>query len=143
MTARPLLVELALAGRIAEIFRSNALPRFDETTSCNDTNADLFFSDQKLEIMQAKLICNSCPLIEQCRDWSIGNENHGVWGGMSERERYLARGGKDALETQETIQAREQFIDLFAKSISQLSNEYGVSERTIVRWRNSVTGMAA
>lgn len=143
MTVRPLLLELAHAGRIAEIFASNALPRFDETASCNDSNADLFFSDEKSEIMQAKQICNGCPLIQQCRDWAMVNENFGVWGGMSERERYLARGGQDVLETQEVIEARDQFIDLFAKSITQLSTEYGVTERTIVRWRNTVNAVAA
>lgn len=143
MTVRPLLLELAHAGRIAEIFASNALPRFDETTSCNDANADLFFSEEGSEIAQAKQICNGCPIIQKCRDWAIGNENFGVWGGMSERERYLARGGKEALETQEVVEARDQFIDLFTKSITQLSTEYGVTERTIVRWRNTVNAVAA
>jgi WhiB family redox-sensing transcriptional regulator len=37
---------------------------------------------------QAKQVCAHCPVIEQCLRWALENrEEHGVWGGLSERER--------------------------------------------------------
>jgi len=37
----------------------------------------------------AKAICNSCPVMEQCRDYARKNPEYGVWGGETEEERFL------------------------------------------------------
>ena len=37
---------------------------------------------------KAKQICFSCPVLSDCRDYAISiREPHGVWGGLSEKER--------------------------------------------------------
>ena len=37
---------------------------------------------------QAKAICGMCPVIVQCREFALSTrEKHGVWGGLTERER--------------------------------------------------------
>lgn len=37
---------------------------------------------------QAKEVCRTCPVLEQCRRHALAvREPYGVWGGMSERER--------------------------------------------------------
>ncbi len=37
---------------------------------------------------QAKVICNACPVVEQCRRHALTvHEPYGVWGGLSESER--------------------------------------------------------
>ncbi|HAT1355015.1 TPA: WhiB family transcriptional regulator, partial [Corynebacterium striatum] len=39
----------------------------------------------------AKAICNSCPVLELCREHALRSaEPYGVWGGMSESERVVA-----------------------------------------------------
>lgn len=35
----------------------------------------------------AKSICNRCPHKAECADWGIRNEAHGVWGGLTPKER--------------------------------------------------------
>jgi len=36
----------------------------------------------------AKAVCRRCPVADRCRDWAISSgERHGVWGGMTPRER--------------------------------------------------------
>ncbi|MDM7487004.1 WhiB family transcriptional regulator [Rhodococcus sp. GXMU-t2271] len=40
----------------------------------------------------AKRICSSCPVLTECRTHAVlGRERHGVWGGLSERERRPGR----------------------------------------------------
>lgn len=40
------------------------------------------------QIEQAKRICRACPVIWQCAAWAAEQrEPHGVWGGLSERDR--------------------------------------------------------
>ncbi|EME16512.1 WhiB family transcriptional regulator [Rhodococcus triatomae] len=40
-------------------------------------------------IRTAKALCAQCPVIEQCRAHAVNiGEQYGIWGGMSESERY-------------------------------------------------------
>jgi WhiB family redox-sensing transcriptional regulator len=40
----------------------------------------------------AKRVCSRCPVREECREYAIDNHiDHGIWGGMTERERTLLR----------------------------------------------------
>jgi WhiB family redox-sensing transcriptional regulator len=54
--------------------------------SCHDeagTLTDLFFSDQIPDIVRAKTICTSCPLIVTCLEGALERrEPWGVWGGQ-------------------------------------------------------------
>lgn len=36
---------------------------------------------------KALTICGQCPVIETCRDYALGWELYGIWGGMTEKER--------------------------------------------------------
>lgn len=42
-----------------------------------------------------KRICARCPVLTECRDWILANEDnanaHGFWAGMSARQRVMAR----------------------------------------------------
>jgi WhiB family transcriptional regulator, redox-sensing transcriptional regulator len=60
-------------------------------TPCTEA-PDLFFPpDEKLSYpaeRQAKEICGGCPVAEMCLDYAItNNEHHGIWGGLSAKER--------------------------------------------------------
>lgn len=39
---------------------------------------------------RAKLVCARCPVLEECRRDTLGEE-YGVWGGLDEHQRYLER----------------------------------------------------
>jgi hypothetical protein len=35
----------------------------------------------------AKTLCNRCPHRQECAEWGIKNEAHGMWGGLTPKER--------------------------------------------------------
>ncbi|MCZ7430127.1 WhiB family transcriptional regulator [Streptomyces sp. WMMC1477] len=62
--------------------------------ACAKDDPELFFpigntGPALLQIEEAKAVCrNRCPVMEQCLAWALEtNQEHGVWGGMSEDER--------------------------------------------------------
>lgn len=50
---------------------------------------DLWFSDSKDEIAEAKALCSTCPIKRACLAQGM-TEPWGVWGGLSASERGLA-----------------------------------------------------
>jgi len=56
--------------------------------ACRDYPPNVFFPMKGFEVENAKGICKGCVVIEECREYALENQIvHGVWGGMSERER--------------------------------------------------------
>ena len=58
--------------------------------SCAGSDATVFYPppDDDTLAEQAKEICAMCPVLAQCRDFALTTrEKHGVWGGLTERER--------------------------------------------------------
>ena len=50
--------------------------------------ADEWFPDKGGPTVAAKRVCAACPVITECLDYALANnERFGVWGGKSERER--------------------------------------------------------
>lgn len=55
---------------------------------CVDFPPGTFFPADGAGVEVAKKICAACVVKEDCLEYAISNkENHGVWGGTSERER--------------------------------------------------------
>ena len=49
---------------------------------------DGFFPEKGGSTRQAKAVCLMCPVREVCLEYALDNEErHGIWGGVSERER--------------------------------------------------------
>lgn len=48
----------------------------------------MFPSSNGDDIENAKAVCRTCPVVQNCGQWALDNRIHdGVWGGMSEAER--------------------------------------------------------
>ena len=64
----------------------------DVKPKCAD-KTDLFFSELGHERQAAIRICQTCPLLEACRERVLASPHRerGVWGGMSEGERAKVR----------------------------------------------------
>lgn len=64
---------------------------------CRDEDPDLFFpigdtGPAVLQVKEAKTICARCPVIGTCLQWALeSKQEHGVWGGLSEKERVNLR----------------------------------------------------
>lgn len=51
-------------------------------------DADIFFSPGATQEVRAKAVCRSCPVRWECLAYALANRvDHGVWGGLSDRER--------------------------------------------------------
>ncbi|MEL4506044.1 WhiB family transcriptional regulator [Luteococcus sp. H138] len=61
--------------------------------ACSDADPNLFFADDMATVEQAKQVCSSCPVREQCLDGALERaEPHGVWGGeLFDGGRVIAR----------------------------------------------------
>lgn len=76
--------------------------------ACRDAEPELFFpigstGPVLLQIEEAKRVCRSCPVIEECLEWALELGEVGVWGGLSEDER-------------KSLKRREQRRELRAKA---------------------------
>ena len=55
--------------------------------ACIGADRSLFYAEDGPAVAAAKLICESCPVIERCREWALWREEWGTWGALSARER--------------------------------------------------------
>lgn len=81
---------------LAELFLLMEKPEWHERAACKGLT-DLMYSERGESTREAKAVCASCPVRRQCRESALErNEQWGVWGGMSGKERRRARRGRAA-----------------------------------------------
>lgn len=62
--------------------------RWQDSAACIGADAAIFFPESGDPVGPAKAICRACPVREQClADALERGEVHGVWGGLSAKER--------------------------------------------------------
>ena len=55
---------------------------------CAQTDPESFFPEKGGSTRDAKRICTSCDVRDECLEYALHNdERFGIWGGLSERER--------------------------------------------------------
>lgn len=68
-----------------------------ERALCAQTDPNSFFPDKGGSTREPKKVCLFCPVRTECLDWALTFERenshslHGIWGGLSERERRKLR----------------------------------------------------
>ena len=64
------------------------IPDWMDGARCTEVDPELFFPEKGGSTREAKKICISCEVRTTCLDWAIdNNEEFGILGGKSERER--------------------------------------------------------
>ncbi len=59
---------------------------------CAQTDPETFFPEKGSSTAPAKAVCQRCPVAVECLEFAVRTgERFGVWGGMSERDRRLAK----------------------------------------------------
>ena len=75
-----------------------------ENAECASVDVNLFYEkdyddlDSKTingNYQEAKKICMGCQHRVECAEWGINNETHGMWGGLTPRERQKLRKIRD------------------------------------------------
>lgn len=76
-----------------------ALPRPEDWTVdalCAQTDPDAFFPEKGGNARDAKKVCAGCDVRAQCLQYALEHEEkHGLWGGLTERERRKLRGPRE------------------------------------------------
>jgi WhiB family redox-sensing transcriptional regulator len=68
--------------------------RWRELAACRGADLDLFFPGRGESAEPARGVCAACPVRQPCLDYALTNRiTHGVWGGLTERERRAPRSG--------------------------------------------------
>lgn len=63
------------------------LPWADQAR-CLEAEPDTFFPEKGGSTREAKRICSTCEVTQECLEYALANdERFGIWGGLSERER--------------------------------------------------------
>lgn len=66
--------------------------------TCAQMDPELFFAAGAIEHKVAKRVCRSCPVRSECLAYAMeAPVDHGIWGGLTERERrrFRRRSGSD------------------------------------------------
>lgn len=62
--------------------------RWQERALCAQTDPEAFFPEKGGSTREAKRICLTCPVRNECLEYALAHdERFGIWGGLSERER--------------------------------------------------------
>ena len=85
--------------------------------ACHGADLSLFFAPNYFERKavkdarekEAKTFCARCPVVDECREYALDTrEEHGVWGGLNERERRrLRRRRQQMTEAREALSVVE------------------------------------
>lgn len=71
------------------------LSEIQDGAACRDMDTEVFFphdpTTAKAMVRLARKTCNGCSVKEQCLEWALKNERHGVWGGTTAEERVRMR----------------------------------------------------
>lgn len=71
-------------------------PERFESPSCATVGGDFWFPESGdggsvADAAYAKSICAGCPHRKECAEWGIYKEAHGIWGGLTIRDRQIVR----------------------------------------------------
>lgn len=115
------------------------LPGFFRDANCIGKDPSIFDGDTLRGILQAKKICNECPIRAACASWAIRTQDFGVWGSLTPNERKRKAKGMEVIDITELHLLETDLKKLVSDSpIEQLAVEFKVTTRTIHRWRKKV-----
>lgn len=67
-------------------------PEWQDDALCAQTDPEAFYPEKGGSTREAKRVCLACPVRDEClQDALERNDQHGIWGGLSHRERSKLR----------------------------------------------------
>ena len=127
---------------------------FRHRAACRSVDPEVFFPvpveglAYRTRVAVAKAVCGGCPVREQCLTWALAHQPDGIAGGMTEHERRTEarrRGGQaparpitvPACATPSELSSAGRAALAAGGSVQEVADEFGVSERTALRWARS------
>jgi WhiB family redox-sensing transcriptional regulator len=116
-----------------------ARPWMDEAL-CAQIDTELFFPEKGGSTKEAKRACSLCPVREQCLAQALADrEAHGIWGGLSERERRkLVKAEDIPAPSRERVLSTDRLRALHAAGMTdgQIAREVDCNTATVQRARS-------
>lgn len=103
MTATP-LAQFAVPSDVPWMARSA------DTAVCAQTDPELWFPEKGGSAREARRLCRSCPFLAACRSWTLAHPSeaaHGVWGGLTARQRARILANQRRAHASESKSTRE------------------------------------
>jgi WhiB family transcriptional regulator, redox-sensing transcriptional regulator len=61
---------------------------WEARAACRTGDSDIFFAPGATQEYRAKVVCKTCPVRGECLAYALRHKvEHGVWGGLTDRER--------------------------------------------------------
>jgi hypothetical protein len=71
--------------------------------ACRDKDPSLFDTDCEVGNADARKVCKSCEVLNECFAWAMDREPTGIWAGLSERERTSLRRKRKGASMHDTV----------------------------------------
>jgi WhiB family transcriptional regulator, redox-sensing transcriptional regulator len=107
--------------------------RWRELAACSGTDLEVFFPGRGETAGPARQVCAACPVRQACLDYAVTNRiSHGIWGGLTERERraLLSRWVRTSLRD------RDQAIlaaEAAGYTVALIGRSFGLSRTSVTR----------
>jgi hypothetical protein len=107
--------------------------RWREQAACYGTDLNVFYPEHGESARPARQVCAACPVRKPCLDYALSNQiTHGVWGGLTVRERRLLQ---SAL-AQDARRDRDRAIlaaDAAGYTTAAIGRSFGLSRTSVTR----------
>ena len=100
---------------------------------CCGTDLDVFFPERGESAGPARQVCVRCPVCQSCLEYALSNRiTHGIWGGLTERERRPLR----TRWVQDARRDRDRAIlaaDAAGYTTAAIGRSFGLSPASVTR----------
>ena len=107
--------------------------RWRELAACRGTELEVFFPERGETAGPARQVCARCPVRQACLDYAISNRiTHGIWGGLTERERRGLQSGW----VRATRRDRDRAIlaaEAAGYTAAAIARSFGLSRTSVIR----------
>jgi WhiB family redox-sensing transcriptional regulator len=107
--------------------------RWRRLAACHGVDLDVFFPERGETAGPARQVCAACPVREQCLEYALSNRiTHGIWGGLTERERRPLR----SRLVQDSRRERDRAIlaaDAAGYTTVAIGRSFGLSRTSVIR----------
>lgn len=107
-----------------------------EEALCAQVDPEIFFPEKGQPTRDAKKICDTCGVREQCLQWAMAtNQRHGVWGGLTARERSNLARSEDSHVTTRKTEREDTILQLHTASVPppEIAKRFEITERSVHR----------
>lgn len=131
------IISQLLQGKFPHLLEDWSVPK--ELTSegaCVTEDPKIFDGETFADIQVAKRICRGCTVQQLCLEYALQTEEYGIWGGATPEERRALLGTGPIVTPEDRSLVNQLQLELKSNiPIQILSEKYGVSERTCLRWK--------